>query len=318
MDSDELLSGEQTPTRGSSSASRKDDVKEDIADDESFVTMEEIKGDEGHTGTRKEDPEFYFKLGYDQTMSNDIRSKRPSKVILMDYYGEGEEGANTEDTKIVAKSQRSSLRRLSRHFSRELVRRRSSIVETLPETPAGWTVLLSGLASAVLGYELHLQQSLSCPPWVFAQCGPKFDQSLPLQALFQKLTETSESLLSRPIKPSLFIGSRAPLSSTAAYLLLGPKETEHHLTFRQVLTMSTDGARIALEWELPPQETTSREILLTDAQRKKQVLSKGGIQEPVVLIMTGMNNHAKFGYIKALQRTFTDRGWIAVGMNFRG
>jgi hypothetical protein len=321
MDADELLPGEQTPTRGSSVSSMKRSKEneslerkneDDFPDDDSFVTMEEIK-DAQNSGT-KEDSELYARLGYGPT---ETESKRPSKVVLVDYVGEDKKSDIHQDDIKMIETKRSSFRRLSQSFSRELVRRRSSLVESLPETPAGWTVLLSGIASAVLGYELHLQQSLSCPPWVFAQCGDKFEEDLPLQKIYRKLTEKPESILSRPIKPSLLVGTRGTLSSVAAYSLLGPPSTKDHLRFRQVLTMSADGAKIALEWELPP-VSSQEERAMTDSQRKQEVLSKGGIKKPLILIMTGMNNHAKFGYIKSLQREYTNRGWVAVAMNFRG
>jgi predicted alpha/beta-fold hydrolase len=45
---------------------------------------------------------------------------------------------------------------------------------------------------------------------------------------------------------------------------------------------------------------------------------KGPIDLPVVLILHGINNNASFGYVKSLMRTCTNRGWLAVGMNFRG
>jgi predicted alpha/beta-fold hydrolase len=36
------------------------------------------------------------------------------------------------------------------------------------------------------------------------------------------------------------------------------------------------------------------------------------------LILHGMNNDSSFGYVKSMMRTCTNRGWVAVGMNFRG
>lgn len=324
---DELPGQVQTPTRGSVSSRRKDEElekdvvkkgeseedapkKEDEGEDESFVTMDEIKDN-----SLSEDPDFYAKLGYGPLLTQE--GKRPSKVVLQDYYFEetgqvNRQKGNDENTGSEIQPRQSSYRRFSHRLSREFVRRRSSVVETLPETPAGWTVLISGLASALLGYELHLQQKLSCPPWVFAQCGSKFEKDLPLQAIFERLTQTPESLLSRPINPSLFVGTRGTFSSVAAYAMHGPSKKQH-LCFRQVLTMSTDGARIGLDWELPPDQTN-----LPDHERKQQCFQKGGIQKPLMLVMTGMNNDTSFGYIKSLQRTFTNRGWIAVAMNFRG
>ena len=47
------------------------------------------------------------------------------------------------------------IRRFSKRVSKEIVRRSSSVQEALPETPAGWTVLLSAVGAAVLGYEIR-------------------------------------------------------------------------------------------------------------------------------------------------------------------
>jgi predicted alpha/beta-fold hydrolase len=356
MDSDELLAGAKTPPRGSLTRLRQqqlmnggspgegdrngykesstndemggsgdlkatndddedfnngEEVNTSSEDDESFVTMEEME--EGRDTDI--DSSFYAKLGYEDMATDNARRRRPSKVILKP--NNRDQDYNVDNSKSF--HQDSSFRRMSHHLSREFVRRRSSFIEALPETPAGWSVLVSGLASALLGYELHLQQSLSCPPWVFGQCGASYSsKEFPLQPIFEKLTETPDSLLSRPINPSLFVGTRGTMSSVAAYALWGPPPTDQHLAFRQVITMSADGAKIALDWELPPQKTTTGQQKMTDQQRRAQVTTKGGIHKPVILISTGMNNDTSFGYIKSLQRTFTDRGWIAVAMNFRG
>lgn len=179
-----------------------------------------------------------------------------------------------------------ALRRMSRHLSRELVKRRSSLMESMPETPAGWSVLISALASISLGHEIQLQKKLTCPPLVFGQCGPNADSDSPLQKIYEKLTERPESILSRNIQPSLFIGTRGAVASTASYLLGGPPSTEEHITFRQVLTMSTDGTKIAIDWELPPQAQIDSSPL-SEEERKQQVMSRGGIQQPVVLVLHG-------------------------------
>ncbi|CAB9502392.1 Medium-chain fatty acid ethyl ester synthase/esterase [Seminavis robusta] len=306
---------------------------DDDEDDESFVTMQEMKGSE-HNGDDAE--VFANKLGYEDMTTankrvndNNSNHKRPSKVILQmvqDYINNNSNEEHCDSNQKVA-HRTSSFRRMSQHLSRELVRQQSSIVEALPETPAGWTVLVSALASAVLGYELHLQQSLSCPPWVFGQCTAtdktntdhNSNQQTPLQPIFDRLTATPNAILSRPIKPSLFVGTRGTMASAAGYALWGPPSTDRHLAFKQVLTMSADGANILLDWELPPLIPTDKQNNhITDQERIEHVKTKGAIQQPVILILTGMNNDTSFGYVKSLQRTFTDRGWIAVAMNFRG
>ena len=325
MDPSELRSGEQTPIRGSSAASigrrkRAEDDKDRITkklsetlkesetdDDESFVTMEEMK-DHDQPTAGEVDNDFFAKLGYGEMPMTPNNS---------------DAGKDTPDTIITSKA--NSFRRLSHHLSKELLRRRSSVSEALPDTPAGWTVLLSALASALLGHELHLQKSLSCPPIVFGQCGPPIlssppaiNNQLPLQAIYQRLSATPESILTQPIKPSLFVGTRGSVASTVAYGMLGPPET--HLTLRQVLTMSADGAKIGLDWELPPikDSSTLPDKHSSEEARKERVQTRGGIHLPLVLVLTGMNNDTSFGYVRSLMRTFTDRGWMAVSMNFRG
>jgi predicted alpha/beta-fold hydrolase len=101
----------------------------------------------------------------------------------------------------------------------------------------------------------------------------------------------------------------------------GPGVSEQHVQFRERVRMPADGAVVALDWELPAAvaavDTTTSTNNLTLEQRKEQVL-KGPIPQPVVLILHGINNDAGFGYMRSMMRECTARGWIAVGMNFRG
>ena len=128
--------------------------------------------------------------------------------------------------------------------------------------------------------------------------------------------QDGKGILTRDIKPCLLVGTRGAMASTAAYLLHGPRE-EHCLHFREVMTM-TDGATIALDWEVPyPKYKSSLHVRLSDKQLKANVLY-GPIDLPVVIILHGINNDTGFGYMKSLMRSCSDRGWIAVGMNFRG
>ena len=54
--------------------------------------------------------------------------------------------------------------------ARSMVRRSSSVIwEERPQTPTGWALFLMGVASIMVGYELQLQQQLTCPPLVFLQ-----------------------------------------------------------------------------------------------------------------------------------------------------
>lgn len=200
-----------------------------------------------------------------------------------------------------------SFRRLSKRLSRALKRHRSSIIESLPETPVGWSVLLAGLMSSGLGYELRLQKSLTKPPLIFGQ----LLKGSPMDSIYRKMTATPDSILSRSIQPSLFVGTRGQISSAAAYLLEGPSPNEEHLRFREIFRSSQDGAKFGVDWEV-----TS--IFNVSSKNRKEEILKGPIRQPVVIIMHGINNDASFGYMKSLARTFASRGWNSAAMNFRG
>lgn len=71
------------------------------------------------------------------------------------------------------------------------------------------------------------------------------------------------------------------------------------------MTMS-DGATIALDWEVPhPKHDSSVHVRLGDSQVKANVLY-GPIDLPVVIIMHGINNDTGFGYMKSLMRSCAD------------
>lgn len=77
--------------------------------------------------------------------------------------------------------------------------------------------------------------------------------------------------------------------------------------------MPLDGAVVAVDWELPFEEENPS----TDEERKQRILH-GPIQQHVVLVLHGLNNHADFGYVRSIMRTCVERGWVAVGLNMRG
>lgn len=196
------------------------------------------------------------------------------------------------------------------HHHQSLVHRSSSMVsENLPNTPSGWVTLVSFLASCLLGYELRLQKSLTCPPRVYAQVSSSSSSSSSslMTEIYHQMTVSPDSLLCRNIQPSLFVGTRAYVASTAAYLLGGPGTCNKFHRFREIMTMSMDGAIVALDWELPEGNT------ITENQ-----VRDGPIQIPIVLVIHGINNHANFGYIRSMMRACTKRGWIAAGLNMRG
>jgi len=240
-----------------------------------------------------------------QELKTDDQEEETEEEYRMRVYGTLDKHGD-EERKVVKR--RSLSRRLSDGLSRELIRRSSSVQENLPKTPSGWAIFLSTVATAVLGYEVRLQSSLTCPPLVFGQT-----QEGPLKPIYERLTRTKEAILARNIQPSLFVGTRSVATSSAAYIMGGPPSTDEHMRFRQLLTMRQDGATIALDWELPPPDIYSKSA----DERKEQVLN-GPIEQPVVVILHGINNDTSFGYVRSLMRECTNRGWIAVGMNFRG
>ena len=248
-------------------------------------------------------------------------------------------------------------RRISEQFSQEVLeRRRSSIVETLPDTPQGWVAFVSAITAAFVGYEVQLQRHLTCPPLIYGQFDPNIaDVNAedgdsreihalrgPLQEIYDTMTthrrkldhdnKTSpsevdrSSILLRPIQPSLFVGTRSLFASTAAYLFGGPStSTENFLRFREFFTMTQDGGTIAIDWELPAITENSPEVNQTDTaatlasdQSRIDSVQSGPITQPVVLILHGINNDSSFGYVRSLMRACTKRGWLAAGMNFRG
>ena len=251
---------------------------------------------------------------------------------------QGQEDEN--GTRWTGERGRTTFRRLSRQFSQSMARRRSSIEERLPKTPSGWAILLSAIGATVLAYEIQLQQSLTAPPLVFGQCCDTNSNNAsstlttntganrpdkkepPLYAIYRALTKFPHSILRRTIQPSLFVGTRGLLASTAAYLVGGPGATERHLRFREIMPMTMDGAQVGIDWELPPLHLSPEDMKGTrrsqEEERRKNEILHGPISTSVVLILHGINNDANFGYVRSLMRACCDKGWVAAGMNFRG
>jgi predicted alpha/beta-fold hydrolase len=229
-------------------------------------------------------------------------------------------------TKKLVRSNPRLIKRLSQRISKEMSRRRSSIIDSLPDTPAGWTVLVTALSSLGLGFELNLQKSLTMPPTVYRQVQTPPDSNnltnpLPLDRIHAQLTATPTSILRRTIQPSLFVGTRSVLASTAAYLANGPRPRAKRFRVREIVTMPLDGARIALDWEFPISAVSSYDDDDGDVLRQKKGNTSAVVPHPkshVVVIWHGINNDASFGYIRSAMRACTDRGWAAVGVNFRG
>ena len=220
--------------------------------------------------------------------------------------------SNPKSNKRNGNSKTSSLRRMSRQLSVKLE-------PVKPETPLGWTAFLSTMASLAFIHEVKLQKRLTCPPLVYTQETPYMDL---LQKMLSKGSKDGLSILTRNIQPSLFVGTRSVISSTAAYASHNSSKKsnplEEHLFFREIVTMDGDGAKLALDWELPVESyPSSVNIRLAQSQRIANI-KYGPINRPVVIILHGINNDVSFGYMRSLMRSCTDRGWIACGFNFRG
>lgn len=244
---------------------------------------------------------------WDGTDQKSIKSEEESTESEDADSRRVDDGAADDKTQGMDKHSRDDTKkpRLMKRMSQrlEVLRRQSSIVDALPETPAGWAVFASILSSLCLGYEMKLQKSLTVPPTVYSQL------STPqMKNIYSQLTAKPESILRRTIQPSLFVGTRGVVASTAAYMLSGPHK-QNYIHFREIVTMPQDGAKIALDWELPPSQYP---------QVVKKAALRGPLTKHVVLILHGINNDASFGYIRSFMRACTLRGWAAVGFNFRG
>ena len=201
---------------------------------------------------------------------------------------------------------RSSVRHLARRTS-------SRMWEERPQTPAGWAVLTTAVISAVLRYELRLQKCLTSPPYVFLQRGgsgdnPSLDNDM-MQKIYERLTSSKDGILAQVVQPSLWVGTRSTLASSLALVGGISSKPDKFFHFREILTVPLDGAKLALDWEVPGVE---------GSKYSKEELFSQPIQKPVIVILHGINNDSKSGYIRSLQRTLTNRGKIAIGMNYRG
>jgi predicted alpha/beta-fold hydrolase len=220
-------------------------------------------------------------------------------------------------------------KRLSKCFSNSVMRRSSSFAESLPDTPKGWMALSCVTMSAILAYEVRLQKALTKPPITFCQ----LPSGSFVEKIYKQMTDEPshdynkdipKKILSRLIHPSLFVGTRGIISSSAAYLSSGPSSRIDYLRFREICNMSQDGARIAVDWEVQLQRQRQDEgggeehKQQHETQTIKQGILKGRIRQPVVIILHGINNDSSFGYMKSLSRSFCDRGYISASMNFRG
>lgn len=189
-----------------------------------------------------------------------------------------------------------------------------------------------------LQYELRLQKELTAPPIVFCQAphGKNGVLNDRMNRIYNKLSSTNEQstassnrskkegIFSRTVTPSLFIGTRGIVASTAAYAL-GSKQNDSDVKkvkrVREVMKMGADGALIVLDWEIPLDATINIDNNTSknnSSDNNIDITKPNSITKPIILLLHGMNNDSTFGYIRSMMRTATRRGWIAVCMNLRG
>lgn len=226
----------------------------------------------------------------DSTLAVTFDEPSPTSSVEIVFHDAKYYGYDDPDEAKYADTNDSDRPSFHRRVSQELMRRSSSVRELVePKTPAGWVVFLATIASLITMYEVNLQTSLTGPPNVYGQIN---DRDATAHTLYNYLKQHS-STLQQPMRPSLFVGTRAIWSSLAGYLLPGPQSIKRQ---REILKLP-DGAQVALDWEYP---SSNRD---------------GGV---VVLILHGINNDAGFGYVRSLMKQVNQQGWTAAGFNFRG
>jgi predicted alpha/beta-fold hydrolase len=168
-----------------------------------------------------------------------------------------------------------------------------------------------GSLTCFLMSELSLQKKLTCHPHVYSQFYDPNDKNCNIP-----------SMMNRKICPSLWIGTRPSLASTAAYALPHlHHEQPHHIAIKERINSLPMGGNCVLDWYLPSfyyrlsRSTTSA----SGCNDNVRNYIKSNITTPVVLILHGINNDGSFTYMKRLAYIITDQlQWIAVCMNFRG
>ena len=251
-----------------------------------------------------------------------------------------------------------------------------------------YTYTASAAAAAtilMIGYEIMLQRRLTAPPIVYGQITPDPDNNrsnrnrsnrnrsnrtkkndithhqfhpfslITIADVYQHMiqipsTHNNRNIIQRAIQPSLFVGTRAHVSSTMAYLIqhyhiseslrrvlrvpnFTPTDYQRRhyhydrnnktVQFREVMNMPSDGATIAIDWKFPydtdNNDNGSNNNDHMSIEEWMEQIVHGPISRPVVLILHGINNHTQFGYMQSMMNTCCTKGrCIAAGMNFRG
>jgi len=203
------------------------------------------------------------------------------------------------------------------------------------------SVAVASLAAAsIYAWGKRRQVRLTKPPVVLGQIPP----TTKVRSVYERLTRSDPAhsenqgnptgnsgargndIWSRPIVPSLFVGTRGSLASAAAHLSRGPLVSDKVLRFSESFVSSHDGATLRLLWEVPddrPGEGQRRKRgILGSArivpQQQEQHRHRHRIEHPTAVIVHGINHSSDTGCVRSLQRTLTDMGWNAVAVNLRG
>jgi predicted alpha/beta-fold hydrolase len=110
--------------------------------------------------------------------------------------------------------------------------------------------------------------------------------------------------------PSFFTGIVDMAINSMVPTLASPR-SYHSYRFREVLTMPSDGERVALDWAIPNDDRD-------DAMKLQQPSEPNSIQRPVVIVVPDLGTDSNAGYILDAMSTFVRTGYASVAMNYRG
>lgn len=174
--------------------------------------------------------------------------------------------------------------------------RSNDISDAIRDAPS-WIMRILILLMASRAIERRRQNLLTKIPVVFHQPTKQNDEICSLMS----------SVLLRSLRPRLYLGTRSILNSIMAY---AKRDPDCEFRMREEVTVTNDGARIALDWEIAASDKNETSL--------KECVCQGPIHLPVVLVLHGVQTNEFFGYMKWMMKSCTDNGWIAVGMHARG
>jgi predicted alpha/beta-fold hydrolase len=111
------------------------------------------------------------------------------------------------------------------------------------------------------------------------------------------------------VYPSFFTGIRVLINSMVP--MLASPRSNHSYRYREVLTMPSDGERIALDWAIPKDD-------MWVATKIQQPSEPNSIPFPVVIVIPALGTDSDAGYILDAMSTFVSTGYVSVVVNYRG